>query len=185
MIEDRGFPEYGVLAGIVLRALEKEPLDRFQTGQKFIHALRQYMQKAGLVVSQLKFSDFLMENFGESLLRQRRDREQSLQYLAEHQQELDAPAHRDQEERADAILATFSELDDETGPQKLPLNEGTETGQEPDIRETMPQDLRKSMPTLSLRLGTDEKEKIASRALKIVIVIALAAVAALAYLYFS
>ena len=67
----------------------------------------------------------------------------------------------------------------------MPLNEERETEQEVDIRETMRQELRESIPTLPLRLGTDEKEKIASRSLKIVIVIAVIAVAILAYLYFK
>jgi hypothetical protein len=41
------------------------------------------------------------------------------------------------------------------------------------------------LPTLSVRLGSDNKEHIASRALLVVIIIALAAVAALGYFYFK
>jgi serine/threonine-protein kinase len=186
ILENRSFPEYQLLAGIVTRALKKEPLERYQTGQKFIHALHEYMQKAGLVVSQLKFSDFLMENFGESLLSQRREREQRLQQLIEHQNELDDEENKQSEdERAEAILATFSDGDEASGPQEKRLEEAMEASREPLVDGSIRREVRDSLPTLSVRLGTDEKEHIASKVLLIVVVVAVAAVAALGYFYFK
>lgn len=189
VLENRGFPEYEMLAGIVIKALEKEPLDRYQTGQKFIRALHEYMQKADLVVSQLKFSDFLMDNFGESLLEQRREREQSLQQLIEHQKELDdaqiKQTKQSEDERAEAILATFSEWDDDSGLREPRLEDALAGSRESVVDESSRKEVRKSLPTLSVRLGSDNKEHIANRLLLVVIVIALAALAALAYLYFK
>lgn len=80
---DREFPEYELLAGIVKRGLAKEPDERFQNGQEFIRAIEDYMHVTGQIVSQLRFSDFLMENFGDSLKEQRNEREKSLAVLVE------------------------------------------------------------------------------------------------------
>lgn len=82
---DRGFPEYEMLAAVVHKALSKDPDQRFQTGQEFIQALEDYMHAAGQIVSQLRFSNFLMDNFGENLLQQRRERERSLADLISFQ----------------------------------------------------------------------------------------------------
>jgi serine/threonine-protein kinase len=77
-LEDRGFPEFERLASIVRKALARDPAERFQTGHEFISAIEDYMHASGQMISQLRFSEFLMENFGESLLQQRRERERHL-----------------------------------------------------------------------------------------------------------
>jgi hypothetical protein len=82
---DRGFPAYAMLAAIVHKALAREPRLRFQTGQEFILALEDYMHESGQIVSQLRFSNFLMDNFGESLMKQRRERERNLAALMDLQ----------------------------------------------------------------------------------------------------
>lgn len=82
---DRGFPEYEMLAAVVHKALSRDPRQRFQTGQEFIRALEDYMHESGQIVSQLRFSNFLMDNFGESLMMQRRERERSLADLISFQ----------------------------------------------------------------------------------------------------
>jgi len=140
-------------------------------------------------VSQLKFSDFLMENFGESLLEQRSAREQSLQRLIESQTELDdaqiKQTKQSEDERAEAILATFSEWDDDSGPHEPRLKDALVGSRELSADDKLHKEVRNSLPTLSVRLGSDNKEHIASRALLVVIIIALAAVAALGYFYFK
>lgn len=73
-----GFQDYEKLSAIVTKALQKNPDDRFQTGREFIDALEEYMHSAGIIVSSIKFSDFLMDNFGENLLQQRMAREEKL-----------------------------------------------------------------------------------------------------------
>jgi serine/threonine-protein kinase len=77
-LTDRGFPNFGELEALVTTALRQEPADRFQSGQEFVDALEEYMHKAGLIVSQLKLAEFLTANFGEDLMRQRRERERNL-----------------------------------------------------------------------------------------------------------
>ena len=79
--EDRGFEHFDKLSGIVMKALKRNPDDRFQTGREFIDALDEYMHSSGLIVSSIKFSDFLMDNFGESLQQQRMEREEKLSDL--------------------------------------------------------------------------------------------------------
>ncbi len=78
---DREFPEFEMLSRIVQKALSKNPDDRFQSGQEFIQALDDYMHLSGQVISHLRFSNFLMDNFGESLMAQRRERERQLAQL--------------------------------------------------------------------------------------------------------
>lgn len=75
---DRGFENFDELNDITVKALHKDPDKRFQTGREFIDALEAYMHKSGIIVSSIKFSDFLMDNFGESLLKQRMEREEKL-----------------------------------------------------------------------------------------------------------
>lgn len=78
-LEDRGFPEFPLLEAVVRRALDRNPDDRFQSGGEFMRALEDYLHAAGMIVSQLRFADFLLENFGEDLLAQRRERERNLE----------------------------------------------------------------------------------------------------------
>ena len=80
-LEDRGFPKFDTLKGIVEKALQKNPDNRYQTGREFMDAIDDYMHAVGFIVSSIKFSDFLMDNFGEDLLKQRMEREQKLTEL--------------------------------------------------------------------------------------------------------
>ena len=82
-LEDRGFSEFDRLNAIVTKALQKNPDDRYQSGREFIDAIDEYMHDVGLIVSSIKFSEFLMDNFGEDLLQQRMEREQKLTELIE------------------------------------------------------------------------------------------------------
>ena len=78
---DREFPKFEILSGIVEKALSRNPDDRFQSGQEFIQALDDYLHASEQVISHLRFSNFLMDNFGESLMAQRRERERQLAQL--------------------------------------------------------------------------------------------------------
>ncbi len=138
-IKNRGFPEYELINALVIRALSKDPANRFQTGQEFIRALDDYMHVSGLVVSQLKFADFLMANFGERLRKQRIEREQSLADLEEYQKKLNGEhsgelvlVSQADDDRAEALLATFS------APHDDPLfDEETQTEAEKGAEEVV------------------------------------------------
>ncbi|MBN2718832.1 MAG: serine/threonine protein kinase [Deltaproteobacteria bacterium] len=82
-IVDRGFEEYEMLSAIVKKALSKDPDRRFANGREFIRAIEDYLHVTGQVVSQLRFSEFLMENLGTLLLEMRRKREAQAAALAD------------------------------------------------------------------------------------------------------
>jgi serine/threonine-protein kinase len=88
---DRGFPEYERLADMVEKALSKNPSERYQSGAEFIDALSEYLHRNKLIVSQLKFADFLMEHFGEDLYRHRREREKVLDEIGEYRERHSRP----------------------------------------------------------------------------------------------
>ncbi len=86
-LRDHGFPNFKKLNDIVKKALQRNPDDRYQTGREFIDALEEYMHESGFIVSSIKFSDFLMDHFGEDLLKQRSEREKKLTQLLESQKD--------------------------------------------------------------------------------------------------
>ncbi len=113
-LRDVGFPNFEQLEDTVSKALSKDPQQRYQTGQEFIEALEDYMHHSALLVSQLKFADFLMDNFGSNLLEQRREREHALTQLGEFQSERNASFGDDsgiQEDSLEDLDFTFLQSD--------------------------------------------------------------------------
>ena len=110
-IEDRGFKDHAALAAIAAKALARDPADRYQTGGEFIRALEDYVHATQQTMSQLKFADFLMENFGESLLQQRRERERHLGELMRLRGEDEAT--RMTQVRADITASLLHDDEDE------------------------------------------------------------------------
>ncbi|MBN2530634.1 MAG: serine/threonine protein kinase [Deltaproteobacteria bacterium] len=82
-ITDRGFDEFEMLSDIVKKALSKDVTQRFANGREFIRAIEDYLHVTGQVVSQLRFSEFLMENLGELIMEMRQTREKNAQALAD------------------------------------------------------------------------------------------------------
>lgn len=82
-IIDRGFPNYEALSSIVKKALAKEVNDRFANGREFIRSIEDYLHVTGQIVSQLRFSEFLMETLGELLLQQKQSRKKQASTLGE------------------------------------------------------------------------------------------------------
>jgi eukaryotic-like serine/threonine-protein kinase len=116
-LPNRGYPEFELLEAVVSRSLQKDPSRRFQDGKEFIRALEDYMHAAGLLVSQLRFADFLMERFGEDLLRQRRARERHLAAVMERECKAPSTPHdAAADEECDAIRAAFDVPDEEEPP---------------------------------------------------------------------
>ncbi|MBN2341781.1 MAG: serine/threonine protein kinase [Deltaproteobacteria bacterium] len=82
-IVNRGYDEYDMLSVIVKKALSRNVDDRFTNGREFIRAIEDYLHATGQVVSQLRFSEFLMENLGDLLSEQRKKREAQAAQLSE------------------------------------------------------------------------------------------------------
>jgi eukaryotic-like serine/threonine-protein kinase len=81
-IVNRGFDEFEMLSAVVKKALSKDVERRFANGREFIRAIEDYLHVTGQVVSQLRFSEFLMDNLGDVLMDMRRKREQQAGALA-------------------------------------------------------------------------------------------------------
>ncbi len=120
---DRDFPDFEKLSAIVGKALKKNPDERYQTGREFIDALDEYMHSAGLIVSSIKFSDFLMDNFGESLLQQRMQREEKLSELlkSDREDKPGEPAPADTEKSEAKTEAVSAGLRPADGKKPFPL----------------------------------------------------------------
>lgn len=142
---DRGFPKFAQLEAVVERALTRDPKGRFQSGQEFIDALEDYMHRAGLIVSQLKLAEFLMENFGEDLTRQRRERERhlgaSIERLSGASPRRDSRPGIDEAQRqredditASLLLPDYDEEEDEAGRSLSEPPPPAEAATEPEPR---------------------------------------------------
>jgi eukaryotic-like serine/threonine-protein kinase len=135
-LADRGFPDFELLASMVKRALMRDPAKRFQTGQQFIRAIDDYMHQTGLIISQLKFAEFLMDNFGNKLAEQRRSREQSLADLLEYRNEqrssaMPPAADPNSRRQADALMAAFDDTDEESYTGELPTSVPKKSNEDP------------------------------------------------------
>jgi serine/threonine protein kinase len=120
-LENRGFPEFEMLQAIVRKALAREPDARFQTGHEFIRAIEDYMHVSGQMISQLRFSEFLMANFGESLMQQRRERERHLAEMMRIRTEEEAEARsRARNDITASLLIDEEDEEEGTRPQRAP-----------------------------------------------------------------
>lgn len=69
------------LFAIVHKALARERDDRYPSAQAMLRDLEAYVVRAGLLASPIKLGDWLMEQFGEELVEQRRARERAAKAL--------------------------------------------------------------------------------------------------------
>jgi eukaryotic-like serine/threonine-protein kinase len=120
---DPGFENFDKLNEIVIKALQKDPDKRFQTGRDFIDALETYMHESGIIVSSIKFSDFLMDNFGESLLKQRMEREEKLNDLlkAESEGKTDEEPSSSKAQKDDAVKSEPKKAADAPEKKSFPI----------------------------------------------------------------
>jgi len=77
-LANRSIPEFDKTRDIVNRALEVNPDDRFQSAYEFLREIDDYIHQARMLPSQMRFADFLMDNFGDDLIAKRRERERAL-----------------------------------------------------------------------------------------------------------
>jgi eukaryotic-like serine/threonine-protein kinase len=123
-LQDRGFSDFKTLSGIVKKALAKKPADRFQTGREFIDAIDDYKRSVGLIVSSIKFSEFLMDNFGEDLVQQRTSREQKLTELLATKE----PPEPEEAEKSDGETEAAAPADEAPDDARDDDDEPTESG---------------------------------------------------------
>ncbi len=75
----RGLPEEARLHAIVRRALAPNRDDRYPTAQSLLFDLEKYVADSKLIASPLRFGEWLIDRFGDELIRQRRERERVVQ----------------------------------------------------------------------------------------------------------
>lgn len=73
----RGLKDEDELRAIVMKALARDRDDRYPNAQSMLRDLESYVARAGLMASPIKLGDWLMDNFGEELIEQRRSRERA------------------------------------------------------------------------------------------------------------
>ena len=77
----RGYPEEEQLHAVVARALAKERDQRFLSARDMLRELEDYVRKARLVASPLRFGEWLTHQFGGEILEWRRARERAAKAL--------------------------------------------------------------------------------------------------------
>lgn len=78
----RGLRHEEELHAIVKKALAPVRDERYPSAQAMLRDLEDYVARAGLVASPIKLGDWLMDNFGEELVEQRRARERAAKAIA-------------------------------------------------------------------------------------------------------
>lgn len=79
----RGLPKEDRLVRIVMRALSRNPADRYASARDFLRELEDYVGEAGLVASPLRLGEWLLEHFGAEIVERRRSRERAAKRHAE------------------------------------------------------------------------------------------------------
>ncbi len=75
-------PRESELYGIVARALRVDRAERYPTAAAMLSDLEDYEAAARMVASQIRFGEWLMEQFGQEVVRDRRSRERVMRALA-------------------------------------------------------------------------------------------------------
>lgn len=76
-LPDRSLPQQAELYRIISRALSVDTEARYGSCRDMRRELDEYIQTAGFTVSQLKFGEWITQNFGTEIIELRREREQS------------------------------------------------------------------------------------------------------------
>ncbi len=80
-LPERGYPDEAVLHGIVMRALERDREQRYESAGAMLRDLTDYAGKASLIASPLRFGEWLMDHFGSEIVERRRARERAAKAL--------------------------------------------------------------------------------------------------------
>lgn len=82
-VPSRGHPDEARLFGIIRRALARDSAGRYQSAQEMLGDLEAYVADNRLVVSAIRFGDWLTEHFGSEMIERRRERERAAKALDE------------------------------------------------------------------------------------------------------
>jgi len=82
-IPSRGHPDEERLYSIVRRALSKDPAARYPSADEMLRDLEGYVTDNRLLVSAIRFGDWLTEHFGAEMVEMRRERERAARALDE------------------------------------------------------------------------------------------------------
>jgi eukaryotic-like serine/threonine-protein kinase len=105
-LEERGLSDEAALHSIVTRALRSDREDRYATAAAMLSDLEDYAARARMMASPIRFGEWLMENFGRELVRQRRARTLVLAALSR------GPA---------AVIEPIREVEDDVTPTSFPV----------------------------------------------------------------
>jgi len=81
-LPDHGLPEQEALYAIVHRALTADRDERYSSAALMREDLEEYAMSTDQLGSELRFGEWLMENFGRDVVRERRSRERAMRALA-------------------------------------------------------------------------------------------------------
>ncbi len=165
-LEERGLPEEAELHAIVTRALRQDREDRYPTAAAMLSDLEEYVARARMMASPIRFGDWLLENFGRELVKTRRARTLVLAAL------MRGPA---------AVIEPILEgrvPDEEATPTSFPVTRSPdEEGEALDLSPTPSSYLRSKWRKAPLSAPSPEEAPDTSGARLFVYAIAIAAVA--------
>ncbi len=76
-LPSRGLAEEAALTAVVARALSADREERYPTASAMLRDLEDYMMRAGLFASPLRFGEWMSEHFGDDIVERRRARERA------------------------------------------------------------------------------------------------------------
>ena len=77
-LPDKGLPNFESLRAIVMRALAKNPDDRYASAVEFSAALEEYLATSGMLASRLKMGEWMATTFGTDIIDKRRASERRI-----------------------------------------------------------------------------------------------------------
>jgi len=81
-LPERDLPHFDGLRAVVMKALEREPDQRYDSAREMLDALEEHCIRAKLLSTPIRLGSWLSEHFAEDCLERRRARERAVQALA-------------------------------------------------------------------------------------------------------
>lgn len=129
-VPSRGHPDEQRLFSIVRKALARDPAARYASAQDMLNDLESYVGDNRLLVSAIRFGDWLTEHFGAEMVERRRERERAAKALDAAQPRPPRPSRERSEQQtlpdidADARAAASLKVSDAPPPAPPPKKAG-------------------------------------------------------------